>query len=117
MQSGGEPLPRTVRASMEPAFGQDFGHVRIHRDAAAAGTADAIGARAYTLGNHIAFNRGTFAPGTAEGVHLIAHEIAKTTEREGQRTVIRFDITELLDYHTLNPVSGFNPMNTNVLHI
>src|SRR3546814_2418952 len=32
MQSGGEPLPRTVRASMEPAFGQDFGHVRIHRD-------------------------------------------------------------------------------------
>src|SRR3546814_5032593 len=65
MQSGGEPLPRTVRASMEPAFGQDFGHVRIHRDAAAAGTADAIGARAYTLGNHIAFNRGTFAPGTA----------------------------------------------------
>src|SRR3546814_8731935 len=67
MQSGGEPLPRTVRASMEPAFGQDFGHVRIHRDAAAAGTADAIGARAYTLGNHIAFNRGTFAPGTAEG--------------------------------------------------
>src|SRR3546814_5128637 len=46
MQSGGEPLPRTVRASMEPAFGQDFGHVRIHRDAAAAGTADAIGARA-----------------------------------------------------------------------
>src|SRR3546814_1374045 len=66
MQSGGEPLPRTVRASMEPAFGQDFGHVRIHRDAAAAGTADAIGARAYTLGNHIAFNRGTFAPRSEE---------------------------------------------------
>src|SRR3546814_12627671 len=82
MQSGGEPLPRTVRASMEPAFGQDFGHVRIHRDAAAAGTADAIGARAYTLGNHIAFNRGTFAPGTAERDHLIAPDIGGASWRE-----------------------------------
>src|SRR3546814_3433885 len=92
MQSGGEPLPRTVRASMEPAFGQDFGHVRIHRDAAAAGTADAIGARAYTLGNHIAFNRGTFAPGTAEGDHLIAHELAHVEEETGmvRRSVLHW---------------------------
>src|SRR3546814_10965385 len=104
MQSGGEPLPRTVRASMEPAFGQDFGHVRIHRDAAAAGTADAIGARAYTLGNHIAFNRGTFAPGTAEGDHLIAHELAHTTDSAGKSTVRRFEFTDILDYHPFNPV-------------
>src|SRR3546814_7215727 len=38
---------------------------------------------AYMLGNHIAFNRGTFAPGTAEGDHLIAHELAHVEEETG----------------------------------
>src|SRR3546814_13723408 len=52
MQSGGEPLPRTVRASMEPAFGQDFVHVRLHRDPAAAGPAAATRAPAHPLANH-----------------------------------------------------------------
>src|SRR3546814_9565420 len=68
-------------------------------------------ARAYTLGNHIAFNRGTFAPGTAEGDHLIAHELAHTTDSAGKSTVRRFEFTDILDYHPFNPVGVFNPLN------
>src|SRR3546814_13818811 len=70
-----------------------------------------MGARAYTLGNHIAFNRGTFAPGTAEGDHLIAHELAHTPDSAGKSTVRRFEFTDILDYHPFNPVGVFNPLN------
>src|SRR3546814_10739819 len=76
-----------------------------------------MGARAYTLGNHIAFNRGTFAPGTAEGDHLIAHELAHTTESAGKSTVRRFEFTDILDYDPFNPVGVFNPLNASGLPI
>ncbi|WP_050587379.1 DUF4157 domain-containing protein [Mesorhizobium sp. LSJC269B00] len=78
--SGGEVLPATVRASFEPRFGQDLSHVRIHRDADAAASASALGARAYTLGSHIAFAQGRWAPGTEAGDRLIAHELAHTLQ-------------------------------------
>jgi hypothetical protein len=81
--SGGEPLPGKVRAAMEPAFGADFSGVRVHRDAAAADSARGIGARAYTVGNHIAFGQGQWAPGTHRGDHLIAHELTHTLQDGG----------------------------------
>src|SRR3546814_3761360 len=59
----------------------------------------------------IAFNRGTFAPETAEGDHLIAHELAHTTDSAGKSTVRRFEFTDILDYHPFNPVGVFNPLN------
>ncbi len=77
--SGGEALPATVRAFFEPRFGEDLSHVRIHRDADAAESARALGARAYALGSHIAFSAGRWAPGTDAGDRLIAHELAHTT--------------------------------------
>lgn len=77
--SGGEVLPATVRAFFEPRFGEDLSHVRIHRDADAAESARALGAKAYTLGSHIAFSAGRWAPGTDPGDRLIAHELAHAT--------------------------------------
>jgi hypothetical protein len=81
--SGGEALPGHVRVAMEPAFGADFSGVRVHRDAAAADSARGIGARAYTVGNHIAFGTGQWAPGTDRGDHLIAHELTHTLQDGG----------------------------------
>jgi hypothetical protein len=81
--SGGEPLPGKVRAAMEPAFGADFSGVRVHRDAAAADSARGIGARAYTVGNHVAFGQGQWAPGSDRGDHLIAHELTHTLQDGG----------------------------------
>ena len=80
--SGGEVLPEAVRASFEPRFGQDLSHVRIHRDAAAAESASSLGARAYTLGDHIAFASGRWAPGTEAGDRLIAHELTHVLQQD-----------------------------------
>jgi hypothetical protein len=82
----GEPLPASVRAAMEARFGADFSSVRIHRDAEAAESAGVIGARAYTLGNHIAFASGQWMPGTDRGDRLIAHELVHTLQNGGAAT-------------------------------
>jgi hypothetical protein len=80
-RSGGEPLPAETRSHMEGQFGQDFGQVRIHRDAEAARVAGDLNARAFTVGNDIAFGAGQFAPDTGRGQSLIAHELAHTLQQ------------------------------------
>jgi len=68
---------------MEARFGHDFGAVRIHADARAAASAAALGALAYTVGPHIVFGAGRYAPGSAEGRALLAHELAHTIQQQG----------------------------------
>ena len=55
--AGGDPLPPAIAARMRELLRRDFTHVRVHTDAAAARAATALGARAFTLGRHIYFNR------------------------------------------------------------
>ena len=83
VSGGGRPLPDTVRHDMESGFGRDFGHVRIHDSPRAAASAEGIGAHAYTVGNHIAFNRGQYRPQTESGRFLLAHELAHTVQQAG----------------------------------
>jgi hypothetical protein len=61
-------------------LGRDLSHVRVHQDAAAAGSARGIGARTYTLGSDIAFVSGQWQPHTDSGRHLIAHELAHVAQ-------------------------------------
>ncbi|VWX50898.1 DUF4157 domain-containing protein [Novosphingobium sp. 9U] len=68
----------------------DFGGVRIHDDAEASHSTHAIGARAYAAGQHLAFGRGRFAPHSAEGRRLLAHELAHTLQ-DGAATMVRRD--------------------------
>ena len=79
----GESLPREVRRYFEPRFGWDFSKVHIHADSDAAHGAQAIQARAYTLGRDIVFGAGEYTPATNEGRRLIAHELAHVVEQEG----------------------------------
>jgi hypothetical protein len=72
----GRPLPDSERAFFEPRFGRSLEHVRLHDGSRADQTATAIAARAFTLGNHVAFARGEWRPGTPDGRRLIAHELA-----------------------------------------
>lgn len=81
VSSGGRPLPRAERAFFEPRFGRDLSHVRIHTDAQADRAARGIGARAYALGDHIAFAAGRFRPGDAASRRLTAHELAHTLQQ------------------------------------
>ncbi|MFL5383255.1 MAG: DUF4157 domain-containing protein [Longimicrobiaceae bacterium] len=83
--SPGRPLDPEARAFMESRFGHDFGGVRVHHDAAAAQSADAVDARAYALGDDLVFARGEYAPGTAAGRSLLAHELAHVVQQRGER--------------------------------
>jgi hypothetical protein len=80
LRSTGEPLAADVRARMEPRFGVDFSAVRLHHDAAAASSALALGAHAYTLGADIVFGAGRYAPETPDGMHLLAHELTHVVQ-------------------------------------
>jgi hypothetical protein len=61
LRSSGQPLASSSRAYFEPRFGHDFSKVRVHADAQAAAAADAIGALAYTAGQHLVFGAGAYA--------------------------------------------------------
>lgn len=81
VKAGGQPLPETVRASLEPKFGYDFSSVKIHTDARAGDTAKRMNALAYTTGPHIVFAPGQFAPHLYEGRKLLAHELAHVVQQ------------------------------------
>jgi Domain of unknown function (DUF4157) len=80
----GAPLERELRSDMERRLGHDFSHVRVHADSAAADSARAVDAQAYTVGNHIVFGAGHFAPATRSGRHLIAHELAHVVQQSSR---------------------------------
>ncbi|WP_316754621.1 eCIS core domain-containing protein [Streptomyces herbicida] len=79
----GRPLERRTRTALEPRFGFDLGHVRVHTDAGAATTALVRGAEAYTTGPDIVFAPGRYAPGTRAGDSLIAHELTHVAQQQG----------------------------------
>jgi uncharacterized protein DUF4157 len=66
---------------MEPRFGRDFSDVWIRIDSDAA---RAHQARAFTHGSSIVFDAGAYAPSTAAGQHLLAHELAHVVQQGGQ---------------------------------
>ncbi len=81
LSQAGAPLPSEARAAMESGFRHSFVDVRVHTGAAAAQSAADVGALAYTVGPHIVFGAGGFAPGTARGGHLLAHELTHVVQQ------------------------------------
>jgi hypothetical protein len=84
--SSGQPLDAATRAFMEPRFNLEFSRVRVHADAQGAESARAVDARAYTVGEHIVFGPGQFAPHTTVGRYLLAHELAHVAQQGGRGT-------------------------------
>jgi hypothetical protein len=81
LRSPGSPLDRGTREFMGPRFGHDFSQVRVHTDAKAAESARAVNALAYTVGRDIVFGHGQYAPDTAGGRQLMAHELTHTIQQ------------------------------------
>ena len=81
MQGGGAPLPAATRALFEPRFGANFSRVRVHTDTHAARTASSINAKAFTVGQDIAFAPGQYAPHSGEGQRLLAHELTHVVQQ------------------------------------
>jgi hypothetical protein len=80
LASHGHPLDGETRTDPQARFGKDFSQVRVHTDARAAVSADAVGALAYTVGQHIVFAEGQYRPGSVEGERLLAHELAHVAQ-------------------------------------
>lgn len=83
VEHGGAPMPEDVRDFFGMRFGHDFGRVRVHDDQNAANAAEAIHARAYTVGSHIAFAPGQYSPSTTQGRKLLAHELVHVVQQAG----------------------------------
>jgi hypothetical protein len=83
LRSPGQPLDAKTRAFMEPRFGHDFSRIRLHTDAKAAESAQALNALAFTVGPNIVFGADRYAPMTREGQRLLAHEMTHVLQQEG----------------------------------
>ncbi len=83
LHSPGQPLDAGTRAFMEPRFGFDFSHVRVHNDAQAAQNARAVSAQAYTVGQDVVFAADQYEPNRAEGARLLAHELTHVVQQAG----------------------------------
>jgi hypothetical protein len=77
----GRELPAAQRQRFERSTGSDLSGVRVHTGGAAAAEANALDARAFTVGQDIHFAEGEFAPGSAAGDALLAHEVAHTVQQ------------------------------------
>ena len=81
LRSPGAHLDRSTRSFMERKLGHNFGDVRVHADARAAESAEAVNAIAYAVGKDIVFGPGRYTPNTSSGLKLLAHEITHTVQQ------------------------------------
>ena len=80
-----EPLTPEAAARFSRAYGHDLSGVRVHPDSPLPG---ALGARAFTIGNDIAFARDAYQPGSSNGQRLLAHELAHVVQQSrGQQGI------------------------------
>ncbi len=79
----GQPLSVDLRDRFAHATGHDPADVRLFDDRRAHDAAASVGARAFTVGQRIFFNRGENHPGSASGRELLMHELAHTVQQKG----------------------------------
>lgn len=77
----GRPLDAGFRAEAEQHLGADLSTVRVHDDAGAAASAEAVQANAYTSGNHVVFGTGQLDTQSPSGRNRLVHELAHTVQQ------------------------------------
>ncbi|MBE9571474.1 MAG: DUF4157 domain-containing protein [Proteobacteria bacterium] len=88
LRTAGQPLDQATRGFMEPCFDHDFSQVRIHIDSKAEESANAVRAKAYTMGQDVVFGVGQYAPGTTAGNLLLAHELTHVVQQSRNSGVV-----------------------------
>ncbi|MBA4142858.1 MAG: DUF4157 domain-containing protein [Nitrosospira sp.] len=78
-KGGGSPLPDPVRSYMEPRFGVDFSHVRVHTGSDAIKMNRDVGAQAFTHGSDVYFGAGS----SPTNLELTAHELTHVVQQTG----------------------------------
>jgi hypothetical protein len=75
LRTPGQPLDALSTTYFESRFGEDFSRIRVHSGREAVVSAAAMNARAFTVGRHLVFGSGQYAPTTPRGRLLLAHEL------------------------------------------
>ncbi len=92
-RSGGRPLDKSIRQSMEQSFGANFNGVRVHTNAQADRLNRSLLSRAFTTKQDVFFKRGEYQPSSRGGQELIAHELTHVVQQNGS-VVRRWPITQ-----------------------
>lgn len=85
VSSPGRSMNETVQREMETKMGGDFSDVQIHTGPKAAAAAESINARAFTVGDNVAFNRGEYNPSSKDGKKVLAHELTHVRQQSDGR--------------------------------
>ena len=94
LRSPGTPLDAGTREFMEERLGADFSSVRVHDDSTARTGAVELGARAYTVGEHVVVSGG------GADKRTIAHELTHVVQqRQGLGTDAPFEVSGPHDAH------------------
>lgn len=119
-QGNGATMDNHTMGFMESRFGADFSAVKIHTGNDAVLLSRELNAQAFTVGNDIYFNSGKYNPTSAEGKHLLAHELTHTLQQgEGIDRKIQRMLACPLRLNASDPVpAGFKPYfgNPHVFH-
>ena len=107
-KGSGSKLADGTNQFMSNAFGTDFSGVNIHTDTHAIQMSRSLGARAFTHGSDVYFNKGEYSPESGEGKRLLAHELTHVVQQKGinhtiQRAASDFRITEISPDDAANP--------------
>jgi uncharacterized protein DUF4157 len=84
-RGAGQPLPVDAADRFGSQLRTDLSDVRVHADGEADRLTGCVQAEAFTHGSDIYFSRGSYAPKSSSGEHLLAHELAHVAQgrREG----------------------------------
>lgn len=82
-RGAGQKLPKDTFTEMQGAIDGDLRGVQIHADARADALSRGLRSRAFTSGKDIFFRQGEFAPETAAGKLLLAHELVHVVQQSG----------------------------------
>jgi len=107
--SPGQALDSGARSFFEPRFGHDLGHVRVHTDVQASRSAEDVQALAYTVGSHIVFRNGRYAPDATEGKRLLGHELTHVFQQQSTASVV----SRTVDPGSTNCVAGTHGASAN----
>lgn len=80
-KGNGSSLSDTTNTYMSNAFGTDFSSVNIHTGNDAVQMNEELGAKAFTHGADIYFNKGEFSPNSTSGKKLLAHELTHVVQQ------------------------------------
>lgn len=99
----GQTLPDGIQHELSDKIGADFSQVKVHTDTQAIQMSEELGAKAFTHGSDIYFNKGQYSPGSSQGKHLLAHELTHTVQQSGKVNARVIQRVPLADFNSRHP--------------